>query len=155
MLGIGELSSLPICKDLTDDEKRFVRSYLKRKEYESDEIVFTHASSGGKLYLVLEGELKITRTIGEGKEHTLSVLRNGQFFGAISVIDGGKHTATVKTTKDTVLYTLTKANLDSIALENPRIGLKILFPLVHSLAGFLRAMDEKFIETVRFVTFSK
>lgn len=156
MVDIEELALLPICKDLTTDEKQFVRPFLKRKEYDADEIVFSHASSGGgKLYLILEGELKISRAIAKGKEHILDTLRNGQFFGSISVIDGGKHTATVKTTKDSVLYTMTKSNLDKIAADNPTIGLKLLFPLVYSLSGFLRAMDEKFIETVKFVTFGK
>lgn len=155
MLDIAELSVLPICKGLTIEEKQYVRTYLKRKEYEADEVVFTYGGSGGALYLILEGELKISRSIAKGKEHTLGVLNAGAFFGAISVIDGGKHTATVKTTKDTVLYTLTKANLDNMAVENPQIGLKFLFPLVHSLAEFLRSMDEKFIETIKFVTTGK
>ena len=155
MLDIAELSALPICKGLTIEERHYVRTYLKRKEYEADETVFIYGSTGGKLYLILEGELKISRSIAQGKEHTLGILTDGGFFGAISVIDGGKHTATVKTTKDTVLYTLTKANLDNMARENPQIGLKFLFPLVSSLAEFLRSMDEKFIETVKFVSEGK
>src|SRR3990172_2740352 len=131
MVDIKELALLPICNDLTDEEKRYVSPFLKRKEYEADEIVFTQANSGGgKLYLILEGELKVSRAITKGKEHTLDILKEGQFFGSISVIDSGKHTATVKTTKDTVLYTITKANLDNIAVDNPQIGLKFLFPIV-------------------------
>ncbi|HLC15171.1 MAG TPA: cyclic nucleotide-binding domain-containing protein [Thermodesulfovibrionia bacterium] len=147
-----ELSQFSIFQDLTDGEKQIVARYLKRKEFETGEKVFSYGEDGGKLYLVADGELVVTRMVEEGKEHKLGLLQKHQYFGGISVIDGGKHSATVKTTRETFLLTLTKANLDAIAKENPVLGSKLLLHMIHSLANFLRAMDEKFIEAVKFLT---
>lgn len=149
-----DLSIFPMFQELTEQEKQTVATYLKRKEYEVGEIVFSYGETGGKLYLVAEGELVITRIVEDGKEHTLGTLHRHEYFGGMSVIDGGKHSATVKTTQETVLLTLTKSNLDTIAQENPALGNKLLIHMIHSLAHFLRIMDEKFIEAIKFLSSS-
>ena len=147
-----DLSNFSIFQDITEQEKQIVAKYLKRKEYEADERVFSYGETGGKLYLVAKGELMITRMIEEGKEHILGTLHKHQYFGGISVIDGGRHSASIKTTKETVLLTLTRANLDAIAQDNPAFGNKLLIHMIHSLANFLRTMDEKFIEALKFLS---
>ena len=46
-------------------------------------------------------------------------MRNGEFFGEISLIYGCKRTATVCSAKYSTLATLTKKNYDEILLEFP------------------------------------
>ncbi|MFI5251717.1 MAG: ATP-binding protein [Bacteroidota bacterium] len=57
------------------------------------EIIFEDESSGGCLYLLLTGSVKVTKITKRGDEAILAILHSGDFFGELELIDGRPRSA--------------------------------------------------------------
>jgi signal transduction histidine kinase/CRP-like cAMP-binding protein len=57
------------------------------------ETIFEDESSGGCLYLLLAGSVKIAKTTKRGDEAILAILHSGDFFGELELIDGRPRSA--------------------------------------------------------------
>lgn len=77
---------------------------------------------GDTFYVILEGEAKVL----SGSGRVVNRLRPGEFFGEISLLDGGPRTATVVAETPLVMLALPrKAFLRVVKLE-PEVGAKLL-----------------------------
>jgi signal transduction histidine kinase len=61
--------------------------------FDGPEVLFEEGDDGGIMYLILEGEVEISGTTSSGKHQTISVLREHEFFGEFSAIDGLRRNA--------------------------------------------------------------
>lgn len=57
------LKGVVIFKDLEDDELNQIAEVCKPENFNSGEYIFREGESGNRLYLVLEGEVRISRTV--------------------------------------------------------------------------------------------
>lgn len=103
--------------------------FLRRLADKMDEQRFMEGASvvrqgepGDTFYVIVEGEAKVK----DGKGRTLSRLIPGDFFGEISLMDGGPRTATV--VADTKLTTLALSRRDFGALlrSEPHVTVGLL-----------------------------
>src|SRR3546814_287137 len=75
------------------------------------EVLFHEGDSGDKLYVVLEGKVKLGRTSSDGRENLLAILGPGAMFGELSLFDPGPRSATVTTVTDAAFASLSHADL--------------------------------------------
>lgn len=85
------------------------------------------------LFVILEGEARVVDRAGR----TLSRLLPGDFFGEISLLDGGARTATVLAETPMALLKIDRAGVARIVKEDPGVGLRML----EELARRLRRME--------------
>jgi CRP/FNR family cyclic AMP-dependent transcriptional regulator len=83
--------------------------------------------------VIVDGDAEVT--IG-GKR--MAILRRGDFFGEIALLDGGPRTATVTARTDLKLLGLTEWVFRGLLQEHPSIAVKTL----ESMAGRLRAATQ-------------
>jgi len=89
--------------------------------------------SDDKLYIIEKGEVRISQTSKEGKEYTLATLGEGTFFGELSLLDGGPHTATARTITETTLLTIDQSDFYSFLDKHPQFSRTLLAVLVDRL----------------------
>lgn len=70
-------------------------------------------------YLIAKGAVDVIIIDEKKKEREIDTMRNGEFFGEISMIYGCKRTATVKSAKYSTLAKLSKKHYLDILLEFP------------------------------------
>jgi CRP-like cAMP-binding protein len=70
-------------------------------------------------YLIAKGAVDVYIIDQKKKEREIDTMRNGEFFGEISLIYGCKRTATIKSAKYSTLAKLSKKNYHDILLEFP------------------------------------
>ena len=58
-----------------------------------NETLFVKGDPGDSFFGVMEGKIKIVTTSPNGKEITLNIIEEGQFFGEIALLDGMDRTA--------------------------------------------------------------
>src|SRR5688500_1230433 len=75
------------------------------------EVLFPEGDSGDKLYIVLDGKVKLGRTSSDGRENLLAILGPGQMFGELSLFDPGPRSATVTTVTDASFASLSHEDL--------------------------------------------
>ena len=125
-MGEDVLSRIPLFAGLTPDERADLGGLLKTRLYQSQAPVFWIGEQGTEFYIVEKGRVAISAPDEQGKEVTLAHLGPGQFFGEISLLDGGPRTATVRAETDTSLLTLTREHFHEFIREHPSAAVHML-----------------------------
>ncbi|MBI5418129.1 Crp/Fnr family transcriptional regulator, partial [Candidatus Poribacteria bacterium] len=96
------------------------------RSYNTNQVVFREGDIGEEMYIIQEGEIKITKNI-KGTEKVLAYLRPGDFFGEMAVIDKEPRSANALASQDsTKLIIIHKDIFESQIQKNPKIAMRIL-----------------------------
>ena len=76
-----------IFKDLDDDELERIAEISKIQEFKFGQHIFKEGDKGNRLYIVAEGEVRISRDVPGSGEEALAVLKKGACFGEMAVLD--------------------------------------------------------------------
>jgi len=99
------------------------RTYERR--FAAGEVVFEEGEPGEVLYIVVSGEVELTRR-GPAGPRLVARIAPGEFFGEMSVVLGGPRTVGARVTADAVLLELDAATLESMCVERPEIAIRII-----------------------------
>ena len=119
------LKTVTLFEDLSEEELEIVASRFKERDYVKHEIVFFEEDTGNYMYIVQEGRVKVSRLLPNGKEMILAFHEAREYFGEMSLIDGGTSPATVTTVIPSRVLTVTRANFLEL-LEQPSINRAVL-----------------------------
>ncbi len=96
-------------------------------------------------YMILEGEVKVTKLVNETEDRLLNTLSAGDFFGEMALIHNAPRAATV-----TALTPVTALELDKRAFDNVlKNSASISLAMVREISHRLRENDEMAIEDLR------
>lgn len=107
------------------------------KKLNPGEVLFNEGDKGDVMYLIREGKIKITKGTGED-EKVLAVLKEGDFFGEMAIIDGSPRSAGAIATSSVSLLVIDKETFKSKIKENPLIEY-----VLETLSRRLRTTDEQ------------
>lgn len=113
---------------------------FKERRFPAGETVIQQGSGGAAFYVIESGEAAVTID-GEPR----GVMRAGDHFGEIALIDEAVRTATVTATTDLVCYGLTLWEFRPLVQQNGNIGWK----LMQTLARELRAAEQALAQARR------
>jgi len=91
------------------------------KLLKAGELLFKQGDPGNEMFLIRSGTIKITRSAG-AVEKTLAVLKEGDFFGEMAVIDGSPRSAAATALEETKLLIVDREAFDSQLKNNPMIA---------------------------------
>lgn len=100
--------------------------------------IFRKGDPGECLFAVCSGSIKISTPSSEGKEVVLNVLRAGEVFGEIALLDGRPRTADAIAVSDCELLVLERRDFLPVMREQPDASLK----LIELLCAKLRSTSE-------------
>ena len=99
-VNIEFLRRIEIFAELPDEELANAASLFRERKYRKNDIIFFEEDTGHYLYFVKEGRVKVSRLLPNGKEMILAFHEEGEYFGEMSLIDGGTTPASVTTSND-------------------------------------------------------
>lgn len=120
------LGTIPLFAKLPSEERTELASLLKTQEYPPNRPVFWLGEQGDNFYIVKRGRVVVSCPDESGKEVILGTLGAGQFFGEISLLDGGPRTATVRTVSDVTLFLLSRDDFLGFLRRHPDAGIYML-----------------------------
>ena len=132
------LRRINLFADLTDRESDTILDLMREKTVGRGTTVFHQNDQGGGLYLLLAGSVKISRTGRDGRDVTVAVLHEGNFFGEMSLIDDQPRSASAIARQTTRLLVLDREHFQRYVLTQARIMAKLL----RELSKRLRAADQ-------------
>ncbi len=97
--------------------------------FEVGQIIFTEGDDSEDLFILISGELEILK----GNKKISEINKPGELFGEMSVLLGGKRTATVKVVKDVKALKILKADIANFLDSSPEIARDITFMLARRL----------------------
>jgi CRP/FNR family transcriptional regulator, cyclic AMP receptor protein len=130
--GLAELARVPIFAALTPRQLRRVLQATEEYLYMDGSTIVREGANSEQLFVILDGKVRITRG-----GRTVARMSTGDFFGEISLLDGGPRTATVKADGPVRCLVLLRREFREILEEMPLVATKTL----RSLATRLRKLD--------------
>ncbi|HEX2658309.1 MAG TPA: cyclic nucleotide-binding domain-containing protein [Polyangia bacterium] len=125
-------------------------AYLKRiaavglrEKYEADAVIFSEGAAGEKMYLILNGAVRISRQVPGMGEEALAVLRAGHYFGEMSLVDDSPRSADARAHEATELLVLKKEDLEDLLFVDRDLAYDLLWNFVRTLTSRLRDTNDK------------
>ena len=114
------LKSLPLFEELTARQLMNLANEVREEQHAAGTLVFREGEPGDCLYLIVEGQVRVTRG-----ETLLREQGPKSFFGEIAVLEGENRTATITTTTPVRFLRLDRDDLLRLMEELPAIAIGI------------------------------
>ncbi len=105
--------------------------------------IFQHGDAGDKLYLILEGRVRISREVPGMGEAALAVLGPGQVFGEMALLDESPRSADARVHERCRLLAIPKDGFDDLLFLHKDLAYEVLWSIVRMLVGRLRETTDK------------
>ncbi|HWB66169.1 MAG TPA: Crp/Fnr family transcriptional regulator [Mycobacteriales bacterium] len=138
----GVLGQAALFAALDAESAATLESILSIRRVPRGHVVFREGEPGDRLFIVLDGKVKIARTSPDGRENLIAVLGATEMFGELSLFDPGPRTATVVAVTDTTLAGLDHDDLRPLLDERPGLGVALLKALAQRLRRTNEAMAD-------------
>ena len=136
------LRNVSIFKDLEDGELARVAEVCRTQEFVSGEYIFKEGESGSRLYLIVEGEVRISRTIPGSGAEALAVLKSGSLFGEMAVFDRSERSTDAISNGGTKCLTIARSDFELLVDFNRDLAYKVLWACVRLLSLRLRSTND-------------
>lgn len=134
-----------ILETLTNEEKEKILKISDKKAYRKGEIFVREDTPGDEFYILESGKVIITKGI-EGKEDkTLAILEGGDFFGEMSLLDGGPHSASVRALENVEVLTIKRELFEKMLKTDYQTASRFLFAVIKVMSERLRFTNEELV----------
>ena len=127
------LRRAPLFDGLDEESARALRRQMSDVKLSRGEHLFLEGDPGDRLYVVLDGKIKLTRAAADGRENLLSVLGPGEMFGELSLFDPRPRTMSASAVTDVRLAALAHDDLRTWLTAHPDVAMHLLAALARRL----------------------
>ncbi len=127
------MKRVPLFSKLSDRDVSQISDQCVRRECKRDQVILIEEELGQILFIILRGTVKIKRTNEEGREVIITILKAGDFFGELSLLDGKGRSATVVAMQDSELLTLRRSEFLLLLEKYPLISIELLKVLANRI----------------------
>jgi len=116
------LAQVPLFSGLAPRHLKRLADLTEQQRFMEGSRVVREGDIGDTFYVILEGEAKVTGRSGR----VVNRLRPGDFFGEISLLDGGPRTASVLADSPLMMLALPRTAFLKMLRQEPDVGVKLL-----------------------------
>jgi len=139
----GILKRLNLFSDLESPALLKLSKHFKERVFKEGETVFSEDSIGNSMMIITSGEVRVSQKSDPGNEEALIILKKGDLFGEMGLLEDLPRSATVIAHTNVVMLEIARADfLDYLSKESDA-GVKILLKLSRILSSRLRETDTK------------
>ena len=128
----------PLFAALDAEGAAALRASLAESHFSKGEVLFSEGEPGDRMYVIVDGKVKLGQTSGDGRESLLSILGPGEMFGELSLFDPGLRTSTATALTDAIVLGLGNEQLRPWLTGRPEVAAALL----QALAQRLRRTNE-------------
>src|SRR3990172_3850005 len=128
------LKKINLFSSLTDDELEEIEKICVRETHAKDTIMFFEGDPGNKCYVIVKGEVRISKMIPNIGEEALAVLKPGDYFGEMALIENFPRSAHAIANTDLEVLRIDKTELDYILNMDHELGYKLLWKFTETLS---------------------
>jgi len=136
------LGASPLFAALDPEGARVLREALVEKHILKGQTLFHEGEPGDRLYVILDGKVKLGHTSPDGRESLMAILGPGEMFGELSLFDPGKRAATATALTDASVLELSNEQLMPWLAGRPEVAAALLQALARRLRRTNEAMAD-------------
>lgn len=139
----AQLAKVPFFDGLTPEALAMIAQVTTEETHASGTRLFQYGDPGDKLYIILEGKVRISREVGGMGEEALAVLGPGEVFGEMALLDESPRSAGALAHERCRLLVITKDAFDDLLFLHKDLAYEVLWSCVRMLAARLRETNDK------------
>ena len=134
-------------RGLSAAEMKLLATFSTEERFREGSMIFREGEKGDKLFIVLDGRVRISKFIPGVGEEALAVLDRGDFFGEMALIDDKARSADAKAHEgDATVLSIDRATLNEILSMDPHASLQFLNLLCRMISRRLREINDKIVQ---------
>jgi CRP-like cAMP-binding protein len=136
---LDSLRTIPLFAAAGDEGLASIAELLIERRIPKGQTIVEEGLPGDYMYVIREGQVKVTKLSGDGREKILELLGPGDFFGEMSLLDNAVRSASVKSLTETRILALSRSDFLKELRRNPDLAMAVIQELTHRV----RHMDEQ------------
>ena len=137
------LNNLPMFAELNGRELNVLEKMVHVRNYGVSEVVFEEGDPGTGMYMIRSGGVSILAKNQQGTDDELALLGPGDFFGETTLTAPAPRSATARTTEQTELIGLFRADLLEMVERQPTLTSRILIGLTRIVSERLQTASQE------------
>lgn len=146
------LRSIPLFKNLGEEDLNFVANHLTKESYAKGAFVFREGDVGDAMYVVESGQVMV---VGQDEKETIAFMGPGSFVGEISLLLAQPRTADLQVAIDAELWALHKKEFEHLIATRPAIALEVMRELSQRLVTTTRRKRRMLTRRITALAISK
>ncbi|MPV37391.1 Crp/Fnr family transcriptional regulator [Georgenia subflava] len=138
------IGTVPLFDALDEQGQAELRSLMSETTLRRGETLFNEGDPGDRLYILLDGKVKLGHTASDGRENLLAVLGPGELLGELTLFDPGPRSTTATAVAGTRMLQLEHGALMTFLESRPELAKHML----KALAQRLRRTNESLADLV-------
>ncbi|MFH1825330.1 MAG: cyclic nucleotide-binding domain-containing protein [Candidatus Firestonebacteria bacterium] len=134
-------------KDLLDEESWYIRKISKEVSYREGQKIFEDGMEGNAFYIVISGRVKIVKKSIANKEEVLVLIREGEFFGEMALLDESERCASAVAFDNVEMFVMKREDFRQLLSSNDSLAVKLLWVFIATLCRRLRAVDKRMADS--------
>lgn len=137
--------SSPFLNGVPADEADRVLQAARRRTFAKGEVIFHEGDAADALHVIADGRCAVRVCTPYGDIATLTVLREGDLFGEIALLDAGAvRSATVVALEPCATYSTHRTDFDRLREEHPSVSQVLLAVLTQTI----RRLTQRLVEAL-------
>jgi CRP-like cAMP-binding protein len=141
-MDLALLKNTALFADLDDSELGQVAEICKEQAFKGGQTIFKEGEPGNRFYIIVSGDVRISRNIPGSGEEALAVLKPGACFGEMAVFDRSERSTDAVANSPCTCVTITRPDFEMLLDFNRDMAHKILWSVVRMLSTRLRQTND-------------
>jgi CRP/FNR family transcriptional regulator, cyclic AMP receptor protein len=138
-----QLARVPFFDGLTRDALALIAQVTTEESHALGTRIFQYGDPGDKLFIILEGKVRISREVAGMGEEALAVLGPGEVFGEMALLDESPRSADARVHERCRLLVIAKDAFDDLLFLHKDLAYEVLWNCVRIFSARLRETNEK------------
>ncbi len=140
---VEQLKKIALFTGLKPEALALIARVATEESHATGTKIFQHGDAGDKLYLILEGKVRISREVPGMGEEALAVLGLGEVFGEMALLDESPRSADARVHERCRVLAIPKDGFDDLLFLHKDLAYEVLWSIVRMLVGRLRETTDK------------
>ena len=138
----SELPAIGFLSEVSTEHRAFLACFGKFLRLNSGDTIIKEGEEQESLYVILTGTVHILHN-ADGRQVLLASLKAGDSIGEINLFDPAAASATAVVRSSSLIWSLSRSELDSFQDADPSAGIPVLRGLLGQVSKRIRSMNDK------------
>ncbi len=139
-----QIAKIHLFAGLRPEALRLVARVAVEESHPTGTVIFRHGDVGEKLYVLLEGRVRITREVQGMGEEALAIVGPGDVFGEMALLDDSLRSADARVHERCRVLAIHRDAFEDLLFVHKDLAYEVLWNVVRMLTKRLRETNEKF-----------
>jgi CRP/FNR family cyclic AMP-dependent transcriptional regulator len=137
------LETIEFFEQLDEQERLDVASLMSLETWRRNDRIIAEGTVGDRIYFIVDGAVRVSRTIPGIGEEALAILGPGSYFGEMSLFGDDRRSADVFADRRSSLLAVDVEELKALLDAQPRLAARFLWNVSKTLARRMRESNAK------------